>query len=221
MDNMKDPKNLQEFDDFVEQTIDKCVEDVKKSSHLDRPLSEKETKELRDVLKAVYLDGKSPKEAMKIDDEVITQFYSYAYNLYQGGKFKEASSVFYTLISLDPQSPRNMLGLAACFHKMQLYKEAAKYYFACSLADADSPIPFFHMADCFIQLDDPLDAHIALTAAAKRCGSDPTYATLKGKCHAMLESLKKTLEGDDEPKSGKPSSFDLVKQNTEKKNKAA
>lgn len=220
MDN-NEPKNPKEFIEFVEKTIDRCVDEVKASPKLDRPLTEKETKELREVLRAVYLEGKSPKEVMKIDDSVLNHFYSYAYNLYQGGKFKEAASVFYTLISLDPRSPRNMMGLAACFHKQQQYKEAAKYYFACSLLDASSPVPFFHMADCYIQMDDPLDAHIALTAAAKRCGNDPTYAKLKEKCHAMMSSLKQTLEEDKELKSGKPSSFDLIKQSAEKGHKAA
>jgi len=182
-------------EEYIEELIQKNV------SSVGDKLNREEKKKLVDVLRKVTLEGMTPKDAMKLDDQIMNLCYSYAYNLFNTGKFEEANQTFRILKTLDSRSPRYTMGLAACYHKQKEFEKAAEVYFACSLIDLTSPIPFYHMADCYIQMDDPYDAYIALAAAAKRCGNDPTYAKLKAKCYAMMTGLKKAVGLDQEQES--------------------
>lgn len=202
-------------EEYIEELIQKNV------SNLGDKLNGEDKKKLIDVLRKVILEGMTPKDAMKLDDQVMNLGYSYAYNLYNTGKFEEANQTFRILRTLDPRSPRYTMGLAACYHKQKEFEKAAEVYFACSLIDLTSPIPFYHMSDCYMQMDDPYDAYIALNAAAKRCGNDPTYAKLKAKCYAMMTGLKKSVGLDQEPETSKTSAFEKIKQKASKDSKAA
>ena len=218
-ENTKETKAVkkEEQEVLTQENVNGIIQ--KNVSKVSDKLNKEEQEKLQNVLRKVVLEGMVPKDAMQLDDRVMNLCYSYAYNLFNTGKFEEANQTFRILQALDPRSPRYMMGLAACYHKQNEFEKAAEVYFATSLIDLTSPIPFYHMADCYMQMDDPYDAYIALTAATKRCGKDPIYAKLKAKCYAMMTGLRKTLGMDEE--NSKPSAFDKIKQSAAKNPKAA
>lgn len=156
-------------------------------------LSEKQKKQQIDALQKVMINGMKPKDAMGFDDNVMEYFYDYAYNLYNSGNFETALKAFQFLHILDPESSRYLFGMAAAHHKLKNYLEATEAYYACTILDASSPMPFYHMSDCFLEMNAPYDAYFVLSSAIERCGSDPQYAQLKSRCEATMTCLKKEV----------------------------
>jgi type III secretion system low calcium response chaperone LcrH/SycD len=85
------------------------------------------------------------------------------------------------------------MGLAACFHMMKEYKNAVSTYAICGVIDPDNPIPHYHASDCYIHMNDPVSALIALEMAIKRAGDKPEYQMLKDRALLSIESLKKEI----------------------------
>ncbi|NGX43341.1 MAG: Chaperone protein IpgC [Chlamydiae bacterium] len=182
------------YRDLVVKEIDAVITKMKKD------YSEKEIEMLEDALKKVFVKGIPPKEAMGLGDDMINMLYNNATNEYNSGKYKEANSTFKLLTILDPEVIRNFHGLAASYHKMGNFERAIEVYFGCAYLDPLSPIPFYHISDCYIQLKDPVGALLAVNGAINRCGEEPAYEKIKARCQAMMSELKKELGVEEEEK---------------------
>ncbi len=136
---------------------------------------------------------KTPQQLWGLTDPMVEGIYAQAYRLYNTGKYKDAIQLFRLLVMLNPQESKFILGLGACFHLLKEYKNAAETYQLCALANPENPIPYYHSSDCYIQMKDPISAHIALEMAVKRAGEKPEYQTLKDRARLTLESLKKEI----------------------------
>jgi type III secretion system low calcium response chaperone LcrH/SycD len=137
--------------------------------------------------------GFIPKDAMGLSDQMVEGIYGQAYRLYQTGRYNDASQLFRLLIMINSTEPKYAFGLAACFHMMKEYKNAAETYSICALIEPDSPVPHYHASDCYLQMKDNISALIALELAVKRAGQKPEFKALKDRAQLTIESLKKEL----------------------------
>lgn len=146
------------------------------------------------ILHSILDTGKMPKEALGFSPERMDNSYAQAYVLYNTGKFVDASHIFRFLVILDSTEPKYYLGLAACLHMLKDYEDAAKVYMGCAMIDQNSPIPYFHASDCFIQMRDKGSAILMLEMAMQRSGERPEFQVLKERSRLMIENLKKEIE---------------------------
>jgi len=144
----------------------------------------------RDVLEKRLL----PKNAIGLSDAMVEGIYSQAYRLYNAGKYNDAVQLFRLLIMLNSTEAKYTLGFAACFHMMKKHKPAIDAYTLCSVIDPTSPVPYYHAADCYIQMNDPASAVISLEMAVKRAGETPEFLPLKDRAKMMIKRLKKELK---------------------------
>lgn len=135
---------------------------------------------------------KSSRELYGIkDDAMLDEMYDQAYRLYNTGSFYNASTMFRILMGINPLKQEYVMGLASCFHMMKQYQPAMKIYQIAGVLDPYSPLPFYHAADCLMQLDDPITALSFLEMAVERSSSNEEYQTLKETALLMIQGLKK------------------------------
>jgi len=177
--------------------------DQKKLKKAVDELGEKEAKEqqknFENLSRDVVEKGLLPKNALGMSDNLIEGIYGQAYRLYNTGKYKDASQLFRMLIMLDATEPKYPMGLAACFHMMKEYQNAINTYALCGIIDPENPVPHYHASDCYLQMNDPISAIIALEMAIKRAGKRNEYQALKDRALMTLEALRKK-EGSSEEK---------------------
>ncbi len=125
----------------------------------------------------------------------IEEFYQIACNLYKSGKYKEALPFFELLGVSNAKDYRYLIAIAACYHMLKSYKDAAPAYTIASVLDPDNPYPQYHLADCFIRMHEPVGAYVALEMAITRCKKNPRkYKGLMDRVNAILNKLKKEFE---------------------------
>lgn len=146
------------------------------------------------MLMKMYNTGVPPKDAMGINNEKMEALYSQAYVLYNTGKYRDALVIFRMLIMMDPAEVRYLIGLAASFHLLKEYRTAIDAYMACIGVDPNNPIPFFHLSDCYYQINDKASALITLEMAVNRSGDKPEYQMLKDRALLTMTSIKKDIE---------------------------
>lgn len=168
-----------DVEDFLERTMNK----------LSSQLKEREKPAVEKMLRKIFVEGKTPKEAIGFTEKEMESMYAYAYNLFTHGKFKESRLMMEHLLSLDPQS-RYALGVAASFHQMKDYRKAAGYYtVAFHLSgDKQDPVPLYYMYDCFKNLNDFRSAAVALEYTILAAGDKPEHAVLKERVLRTRES---------------------------------
>lgn len=135
-----------------------------------------------------------PKDAIGLNEEMIEGMYSFGYRLYNSGKYDQAIQLFRFLMLLDPTQPKFMLGLAACFHMQKEYQDAAAIYMICSILDIENPIPHYHVSDCYIEMQQPDLASLALEQCILRCGDKSEYVGIKNRAQVMLDAIKAKKE---------------------------
>lgn len=154
-------------------------------------------KPAKDTIKALLTQamtkGMMPKTALRIGDETMEAMYAQGYNLYNQGKYKEASYVFRLLMLLDYLTPKYTLGFAACLHRQKDYKNAANLYLLCGTLDSQNPLPHYHAADCYIQLGALPLAIFSLDMAMVSAGGQPQYSVIKERARLMRETLNKEI----------------------------
>lgn len=147
--------------------------------------------------------GVMPKHALHLGDETMEAIYGQGYNLYNQGRYKEASYIFRLLMLLDYVTPKYILGLAACLHRMKDYNTAANVYLLCGTLDTGNPLPHYHAADCYLQLNLPVMAVFSLDLAITAAGTQPQYAIIKERATLMRQTLDKQLKAEKKGE-GKP-----------------
>jgi len=148
----------------------------------------------REALNKIARKGTTPKDVLGLTDDMIEGIYGQAYNLYNTGKYLQAIEVFRMLLMIAPTEAKYSMGLGACFHMLKEYKNAINAYGVLVVMDPRSPVGFYHMSDCFIQMGNPVSAVIALESAIKRSEGKPEFAVLKDRSLLTIESLKKEIK---------------------------
>lgn len=146
------------------------------------------------VLKQLLEHGIKPKDVMGLNDALVEGIYGQAYRLYNTGKYKDAIQLFRLLMMLNATEPRYTMGLAACYHMLKEYDNAVGAYALCSTIDPGNPIPYYHVSDCYIKLNDKHSALLSLEFALRRVGEKPEYATIKDRIIRSIETLKKEIK---------------------------
>lgn len=152
------------------------------------------------ILKKATEHAVTPKDLLEMSDAQVEAIYAQAYRLYNTGKYNDAISLFRLLTMIDPTEAKFSLGLAACFHMLKDYKAASDLYVLCGVLDPESPIPAFHASDCYLQMKDKVSAIISLELAIKKAGQKPQYQILRDRAQLTIDSLKKDLNLNEQPK---------------------
>jgi len=154
----------------------------------------KQIKETMGMMYNALQKGIMPKQMLNIGDDTIEGLYAQAYNLYNAGKYQDASYLFLVLMMLDPNQPKHLLGSAACLHRMGKYEKAGQIYILCSSIDPSNPLPHFHAADCYIKLKALPLAHMCLKNTIQCCADKKEFAVIKERATAMLEVVVQEVE---------------------------
>ena len=122
---------------------------------------------------------------------------------------------------MDYMTPKYILGLAASMHRLKDYKSAANIYLLCATMDTTNPLPHYHAADCYMQLNVPAMAMFSLGLAIKSAGDQPQYAVVKERATLMHKALEKKVkemaEQEAQQESQKEQPKEKAKKTTAKK----
>lgn len=149
---------------------------------------------VKQIMEVALKKGIMPKQALQISDDTMEAIYTQAYTLYNQAKYRDSSFIFRLLMLLDFTTPKYVLGLAACAHRMQDYTNAANLYFLCAALDPDNPIPHFHATDCYLALNALATASYSLQLAIEIAGQQPQYESIKERATLMKEAVDKQIE---------------------------
>jgi len=155
---------------------------------------QKASSTLKQLLGNALKKGVMPKTALQINDETMEAIYTQGYNLYGQGKFKDASFVFRLLMLLDFTTPKYVLGLAACAHRLKDFPNAANLYLLCAALDPKNPLPHFHAADCYLQMQQPIMASFSLNMAVGAAGEQKQYTLVKERAALMKKTLDEQID---------------------------
>jgi len=151
-------------------------------------------KALRKAFDKMWDEDTPMKEALGVTPESEEALYSYAYQLFNSGKYKQAWGCFWFLRSLESTSYRYNFAIAACHQYMKQYHDAASTYLIASMIDPENPVPHFHMYECFLMLNRPQDALWCLENVIRRTESKPDYAPLFERASLEYKRLKKEVK---------------------------
>ena len=157
-------------------------------------LSEKEREKQLEVIEKAILHGVPMQETLEITPDVMEFIYSQGHRLYMTRQHDEAGRFFHLLYILNPKDARFAFGLAACHHMQKHFEEAVAWYLVAALADPESPLPFYHISDCYLLQDDKETALYFLYKALRRIGDEKKYEPLKERILRTIDSLKKEVE---------------------------
>jgi len=160
--------------------------------------SEEQIEMNRALLSDIYVEGKAPFEAMGLNQNTLNAIYTHGYNMFQTGNIKQAIEIFQFLDFICPQDAKYSFGMASCYHILKDYDNAIKYYYLAGYKDRLGPVPFFHAADCFLQLELYDSAIAALAEVLHRAGDDPLFKHIVQRSKLLLETCKKNLKKEEE-----------------------
>lgn len=149
--------------------------------------------QFKEILKKIFIDRQKPMDAMGLGQDFIEYIYSHGYRLYNNGNYKKAREVFTMLGIFDPTDARFPLALGACRHRLKNYNEAVEAYYNSAVLNPETPLPWYYMYDCYIQLGLLDDAAICMQEVIKNCGDKEAFAKLKERSILMLDGLTASL----------------------------
>lgn len=167
---------------------------AKRMEKLKGTLSPKEIHMQEEALVKIIEEGQPIYQALGVSEEALEFMYSYAYNLYNGGKYKEARQTFFMLDFLNPTDVKYSYSIAACCHMNKEYYEAIGMYMKCSLADPNNPVYFWHIADCYKRLNKKVFALLNLRLCIRYCKLNPAFGRLELRAENEFLYIEKEVE---------------------------
>lgn len=140
---------------------------------------------LAQLVGSILTENKTVAEVVNFPKEQIEFIYSYAIDMYEAGNYTDASKCFNYLYYLHPKDPRFVFSYAASLHKLKQYQKAAEHYLLAAAVAPQNPTPWFHGADCFVNLGNIAMADAMLTRGIEIAGDQPQYAQLKDGAEAL------------------------------------
>jgi type III secretion system low calcium response chaperone LcrH/SycD len=153
---------------------------------------------IKSSIEQVLSKNITPAQAAGLDPKTIEAYFSYATGLYNGGEYEKALGFYENLNKLAPGDKRFLFGCAAASQMSQKYKQAIQYYTTISAFDATDPLPYYHMMDCCLHLNDIQTAllciNVTIELSQKKEGLDELVERckyLKGYFTKELYKLEK------------------------------
>ncbi len=174
-------------DPVIEKEIDKVISE--KMSHL----PEEKRGEMGVALKKIYCDGVSPKNAFKIDQDLLDFLYGYAYRLFKAGKFKDAEVAFLFLFEMDPASVKYAKALAFCYKEEKDPEMAALGFATWAILDPNDPIPPYYRAELALEHKKYEEAYLAYAESILKSLTNPVYKQLMERAHLNMQCLEERL----------------------------
>ena len=137
---------------------------------------------------------------LRANDAKLEEFYMIGYNNYKAGRFKEAAPFFHILIYARPKEAKFMMAIAACYHMMKDYQQATGWYTLTTFLDPKDPRPYYHIADCWLKVGEPMAAFLALETGMDVAAKSEKYNSLRDRMSAMHSNLEH--EFDEKKKMG-------------------
>lgn len=135
-------------------------------------------------------EGMTLKEATGVSDEALEEIYSLAYTFYNQGKYKEAMALFQYLSLTASSTYKYLFGLAACYHQVQAYEQAAVGFYVALNIEPEDPIPAYYIMDCFLKQDLYEEAEEFADITITICEDKEPYRELKQRAELIKNSLK-------------------------------
>lgn len=161
--------------------------------------SEEVKKAVEKLALDIYEKGMLPKDAMGLSDDMIEGLYTFGHRLYTTGKYDQAAQLFRLLIMLDSTQARFMMGLAACLHMKKDFESAATAYLLCGILDPRNPLPHYHAADCYMEMNQPGLAIQSLECSIACAGNRPEFAAIKDRSQVMINGLREKIDPGQKP----------------------
>ncbi|MDF2549007.1 MAG: sycD9 [Chlamydiales bacterium] len=149
---------------------------------------------IKDLLSKAMTNGSSPKAALQISEETMEGIYSQGYNLYNQGRYQDASYVFRLLMMLDYKVAKYTLGLAACLHRLGDFSNAIVIYTLVGVLEPTNPIPYYHAADCFLKLGQTEGAFWALDQTIMLSAENEEHAVLKERAKILKQGVMQEMQ---------------------------
>jgi len=138
---------------------------------------------------------KPVKDVFGFTPAALEELYSLAYSRFSAGRYREALQLFEFLYRFDTQDERLAFGIAASYHQLKRYEDAAGYYILCHHLNPFNPVPSFHLYDCFMRLHQPLAALNAIQETIALSKISPQYKELEAKAQLESQHLESLLPG--------------------------
>lgn len=169
------------------KTIEEIIHDTVEQSVPNSSPNEKAEYETN--LRKIVVEGVSPKDVLNIGSDFINAIYTQGYNLYNSGHYLESELLFSYLCQLDGTKPAQLMGLASSYHMQKKYQEAMNAYLCAFYLDPSNPLPFFHISDCYIKINDIYHAILSLSFVVFQAGSIPEFAKIKERALMTQQAL--------------------------------
>ena len=107
--------------------------------------------------------------------------------------FPNSSDIFLFLGTLNPFNHDYWLGLGMSLQRCQEYERAIDAYELASLANIESPVPYFYLGKCLFAIHDRENALQALELAIEMAEEQEEYAELKSQAEAAKQAISKFI----------------------------
>ena len=164
----------------IEKTLDKTQREWKASQ------------EIQDQVLALLNEAELPTD-IRATAAQFEEFYQTGINLYNAGSYNDALPYFHILMVGQANDARFSFAAAASYHMLKDYNQAAAFYHLTSMIDPTNPVPFYHLADCCIKLQDLVAAYVALDMGIQQGKNHPKHAVLVGRMQNLFKSLTHEL----------------------------
>ena len=155
---------------------------------LDREQAEGLAREV--LLKMQENEGMTLKDATGVSDESLEEMYSLAYTFYNQGKYQESLALFQFLAGAAPNTYKYVLGLAASYHQVKAYEEAAVGFYIALNIQPDNPVPAYHITDCFLKQKMYEKAEEFAEVTSIICDNREEYTELQQRSNLIRKSLE-------------------------------
>lgn len=170
---------------------------AKKEKSKKQPLSEED---LMELVEQFVECGATIKDLKGLNDETMEAIYALAYNLYNGGRYKESETLFQFLSFHDHLEPKYFMGLGAARQMNKKYESAVEAYGIAGFLNMEDPLPAFYAAECHLALGNLDLAESALIGTIEWAGDNKKYEGLKQQARIILASVREKLGNKKEKK---------------------
>jgi type III secretion system low calcium response chaperone LcrH/SycD len=162
-----------------------AIDEINEHSKTDKELEAY----LLSISDKVLNKGIPAKDVFKIDDTVLNQLYSQAYELFKYGQYELASSIFQNLLLLNSKNSSYAYALGACFTEMKYYEKAIMAFFQSFFYNIENPQPLYDCALCCLELKEDKQAIEFLNLFIGCTKDNPKWKSLNTKAQLTLNKL--------------------------------
>lgn len=142
------------------------------------------------VLDAIFTQGVKPQTALGLSQKAVDALYNSAYHLYMQGNYDKAIKTFQFLCLLDPAQYRFMFALGAAHQMKKNFMAAATYFTTAAFLDPSNPAPYYHAAECYLNLNDVESALLSLDSVIQIAKKNKKYETFQERARLIKKSIQ-------------------------------